>query len=331
MDDQQRMTPSPIPEGWRDDATNLMRGMLMGGADVIPGVSGGTVALIVGIYPRLVTAISHFDRHLVQCLLQRQWRRAADHIDLRFLGFLLTGIALGVVSLGGLMNQLLSSSATRGQTLSAFFGLILGSTVIVARMVRITRPAGIYASVVLGVAGAACAFWVTGLRPIGGETTLAYIFVCGVIGICAMVLPGISGAYLLLILGVYMHLTGILRSLRHMQITGTEVATVVVFGAGCAVGIISFSKALRWMLTHFQAQTMAVLSGFMVGALRKIWPFQQPVGPLEDGLRHPTYRNVFPDTLDGHVILCVAIAVAGGIAVLLLDRSRKQSQHSVFR
>jgi putative membrane protein len=322
MDEQRSETDRP-KRPWYDDVLNVVRGILMGGADVIPGVSGGTIALILGIYTRLVTGISHFDHHLLHCLTQRQWQQAAAHIDLRFLGFLAAGIGLGVVSLGELMNRLLSSDATRGLTLSAFFGMILASTLLVARMIRVRRRSDICWSIGLGVTGAALAFWITGLPSLGAAITLPYVFFCGLVAICAMILPGISGAYLLLVLGLYMHLTGILRSLRQMQVSGADLLTVGVFATGCAIGIVSFSKALRWLLTHFHGQTMAVLSGFMIGALRKIWPFQIAVSDTHHGTGHLQYRNVLPDSVDGPVITSVAVVLAAMAFVLMLGRRTK--------
>ena len=166
----------------------------MGGADVIPGVSGGTVALILGIYARLITAISQFDHRLLNHLRRGQWFQAARHVDLRFLSTIGGGIALGVVSLGELMNGLLSSAETRPVTLSAFFGMILASSFLVARMISIASRGHLHTAITIGIAGFVVAFVVTGLGAMHVEITLAYVFLCGLIAICAMILPGISGA-----------------------------------------------------------------------------------------------------------------------------------------
>ena len=139
----------------RDDSGNFVRGILMGGADVIPGVSGGTVALIVGIYERLVTAISHFDVKLVTLVRQRQWGRVAGHVDLRFLVALALGIGTAIVALGGLMNELLAGEATRPPTLAAFFGMIVASTLIVARRIDVKSLDQWFGVVVLVASGAA--------------------------------------------------------------------------------------------------------------------------------------------------------------------------------
>lgn len=301
-------------------ATNVGRGMLMGGADIIPGVSGGTVALILGIYERLVTAISHVDLELLSLVRTGHVREAAEHLDLKFLVSLGTGIGLGILSLGSLVNQLLSSTNTRELTLAAFFGIILASSYLVACMIEFKSPQEAAVLTVLGLLGAGFAFWLTGLQ--GEEVTLSYgyVFVCGMIGICAMILPGISGAYILLILGAYLPLTDILKALPRGHVGLSELTIVLVFGAGCAIGLIAFSKVLRWLLARHEAPTMAILCGFMIGALRKIWPFQTDLTPEVEKVKHKMFENTWPEAIDGHVIACLAIATVGLLAVLFLDR-----------
>lgn len=301
-------------------AVNVGRGMLMGGADVIPGVSGGTVALILGIYERLVTAISHVDLELFSLIRQRRIRDAAAHLDLTFLLTLLLGIAIGILSLGSLVNQLLSSTDTRELTLAAFFGIILASSFLVAQMIHVRHMQHGFLLTLLGLAGAAFAFWLTGLQGEEVHLTYGYVFICGTIGICAMILPGISGAYILLIMGAYLPLTDILKALPRGQVGVPELIIVVVFGAGCAVGLIAFSKVLRWLLARHEAPTMAVLCGFMIGALRKIWPFQTDLTPEVEKVKHKLFENTWPDAIDSHVIACIAIAIAGAVAILILDR-----------
>ncbi len=307
------------------DAMNVVRGMLMGGADVIPGVSGGTVALILGIYERLVTAVSRFDLTLVGHARSGRLREAADHIDLRFLISLGAGIALGILSLGAAMNGLLTNVSTRPPTLAAFFGIILASSVLVARMIPKDSGSQAPLLVLLAVGGAISAFWLTGLPHVHATLTPVYVFICGAIGICAMILPGISGAYLLLVLGAYLPLTGILKALPRGDVTGGDLVTVVIFGSGCAVGLLTFSKVLRWLLARHQAQTMAVLCGLMIGALRRVWPFQRDLTPEVEDVGHKEFANIWPQALDGSTLLCVAMAVVGLVAVFLLDRLTRGS------
>lgn len=315
--------PPSGPAAWipnREDFTHVLRGLLMGGADVIPGVSGGTVALIVGIYGRLVTAISHVDGQFFHFLRQLQWRQAFAHIDLRFLIALGTGILVGVVGLGGVMHELLDHEATRGITLAAFFGMIVASARLVFLCVRAETVAESTRVWLLAAVAAAFAFAITGLPTSQAELTWIYLFFCGMVGICAMILPGLSGAYLLLILGVYTPLTGILKRLPRGNVALHDVVLVAVFASGCLLGLILFSKVLRWLLERHESVTMAILCGFMVGALRKIWPFQQRSVELAADGEHHVWQNVMPAAVDSQVVFCVVAAVAAGACVLIVDR-----------
>ncbi len=209
------------------------RGILMGGADIVPGVSGGTVALILGIYERLVTAISHVDLHLLQLLGKRQWRSAARHVDLPLLVPLGAGVLIGFVIMTTLMHFLLSTQQTRSLTLAAFFGLIFASGLLVALMIKVKSRRELIRAIVAGVAGGWFAWWVAGLDAMpDGAPHLGFIFVSGAIAICAMILPGISGAMILLVLGVYIHLTEIPANILQGREVWSGLVTVAVFATG---------------------------------------------------------------------------------------------------
>ncbi len=296
------------------DLLQIARGFLMGGADIIPGVSGGTVALILGIYDRLVTAISRVDLTLIGDVRQGKWKEAAEHIDLRFLITLGCGIALGIGGLATLMHYLLEHHLMA--TYSAFFGLILASAILVARTVEVWSPV----SVVALLAGTLVAYWLVGLpllaNPPSGNW---YVFVCGSVAICAMILPGISGAFILLILGKYSDITGLLREVLHLNITVDTIVTLACFITGCALGLIGFSKALRWLLHRHESVTMAVLCGFMAGSLRKIWPFKTDLTPTITEFKHKQFRNEWPEAFDGNVMLCIGLAIVAAALVFTLD------------
>ena len=300
----------------------------MGGADIIPGVSGGTMALILGIYDRLVGALSRFDTTLIGMVRRRRWAEAAEHIDLRFLMTLGLGIGLGILTLGRVMNDLLMPGPTRAPTLAVFFGMILASAVVVFRMVAPRDGRHAVLSVGLGIAGAAFAYWMTWLKTGGdADPSLGYVFFCGMIGICAMILPGISGAYLLLILGLYTHITEIIEKLLHGQITGDDVLTVAVFAAGCAIGLLSFSKVLRWLLEHYHTETLSVLCGFMVGALRKVWPFQTDLTPKVEKLKHKEFDLFIPESINGEVVTCIVVGLIALAAVFVLESLGRRLKH----
>jgi len=317
----------------------------MGAADIIPGVSGGTVALILGIYERLVTAVSHVDLQLVESLRGRRFTAAAKHLDLRFLLALGCGIAVGVVGLASIMNRLLTTEATRGYTLAAFFGLIFASSILVARMVNVRTLGEAVIPVLLALCGGLFAFWLTGLRGLtAGEPSLLYYFLSGGIAICAMILPGISGAFLMLLLGVYVPISGILDRLKDFALSASDVATLACFGTGCVIGLLVFSKFLRWLLVRHEPPTMALLAGFMIGSLRKIWPFQRDataenldrVGLSSEEIetlrehseriaelpaKHRWFESIPPSELafDQAFFFTVLIALAAAGFVLLLD------------
>ncbi len=305
----------------------------MGGADVVPGVSGGTVALILGIYQRLVRAISNFDLHLVALLRQRQFAAAAGHVDLRFLITLGGGILCGAVGLARVMRYMLNYHF--GETWSVFFGLILASSILVAQLVKPWR----FITVLTALAGAAFAYWLVGQLPQVAPAGHGYLFFCGVIGISAMILPGISGSFILVLMGKYADVIGAVSQLTDGTADRTTWTTLFVFACGCAVGLLAFSKLLRWLLAHFEAATLAALCGFLFGSLRKIWPFKQDVtAQFLDVYRLPPetvaairenpelvaqhikvtrriYVNVWPQTFDAEVATYLGLVVA---AILLV-------------
>ena len=290
------------------DLLQVPRGFLMGVADVIPGVSGGTVALILGIYERLVTAISHVDLQLLDDVRRGRWRAAAAHLDVGFLALLLSGIVLGFLSLANVMHYLLEHQ--QQHTYAVFFGLILASSLLVARLIRLWTPLVI----INLVAGAAFAYWLVGLLPAVPPAGLWYVFVCGMIAICAMILPGISGSFILLILGKYDDILGIIKEMTRGHVTGEGIGVVVVFATGCVIGLVGFSKFLKWLLaTHYNG-TMALLCGFMVGSLRKIWPFKGAESK-ETGL-----NNLWPDLSQSSTWLSLLLIAVAFVLVFVLDR-----------
>ncbi|MDP7018073.1 MAG: DUF368 domain-containing protein [Pirellulaceae bacterium] len=320
----------------KDDALNAVRGACMGAADIVPGISGGTVALLFGIYEQLLTSISHFDLTLLAHLRRREFRAAAVYIDLRFLVSLAVGLASGFVVMTVLINILLSNPLSRSLTLATFFGMIFASGVVVARMVarRVERRRGLH--FLLGAVGAAFALLVTSrasaVNP--GDPHLAYIFLCGAVGICAMILPGISGAMLLLVLGVYIYLTDLLkefpRHLIHGEPIGHDLAVIGVFGAGCVVSLLSVSRGLKWLLANHYTPTMAVLCGFIFGALPKIWPFQKDLTPEIEKIKYKQFEMIWPAAFDATTIAAIALIAVAAAAVFSLDhlgRKRTSDPH----
>jgi putative membrane protein len=313
------------------DALIAARGVCMGAADVVPGVSGGTVALVLGIYERLVTAVSHFDRQLVRLLLRREWRQAAAHVDLRFLVALAAGIAVGFLTMTVAMNYLLTHGGTRSLTMAAFFGMILASAIVVSMWIRSPALATGIGYIGLGLAGAALALAISLMQPTAAEDpSLLYIFICGSIAICAMILPGISGAMMLLILGVYVYLTDIPRMLVRGEEVGHSLAVVLVFGSGCAISLVLFSKVLRWLLTQWRSATMSFLCGLMFGALPKLWPFQIDTTPGIEEWKHKVFQPHWPATWHLEEVSAVAVVIVAMALVLVVDRLVGGSRRGLF-
>ena len=298
------------------DIVQIGRGLLMGSADIIPGVSGGTVALVLGIYERLITAISHFDLTMLRHVRRGEWSAAARHVDLRFLAALGFGILLGVGSLASVMHHLLEHH--RQQTLAAFFGLIVISSFLVARMVEVRSARHAWFLAAVALVAAVGAYWLVGLPFLEGQPGYGYLFLCGMVAISAMILPGVSGAFILLVLGKYAEVTGVIKDVVRLNITTGHLATLMVFAAGCAVGLISFSKLLRWLLARHKSLTMAALCGLMTGSLRRIWPFQSDTTP-DLAPKGKVYENYWPAAIDAEVLLSIGIALAAVIGVLVID------------
>jgi putative membrane protein len=295
-------------------------GFFMGAADVVPGVSGGTVALILGIYERLVSAISHIDARLLELVRRGRWRQAAEHVDLGFLVALGIGIFGGFLTMTMMMNRLLTDPFSRMLTLAAFFGLILGSAVMVSMSIRPVSRTQTLRCTLTGIAGAAFAYWLITLGNVPQHPTYVYLFFCASVAICAMILPGISGAMILLILGVYEHLTEIPGNLlRGRQVT-EGIITIVVFVAGAGISLVLFSRVLRWLLKHYHQVTMSLLCGFMFGALPKIWPFQRDLTQEIEAFKSKRFEPMWPEAFDTRTTAALAMAIGMALLVLLVDR-----------
>lgn len=312
----------PVAGTWTSDLVNVLRGYLMGAADTVPGVSGGTVALILGHYQQLVNAISHFDSTALTMLRERKLRDAAVHCDLRFLFALGIGVAVGILTLASLMHWLLDHRMP--ETLSVFFGLVLASSVIVAQQIRRWTPG----SVILGLLAAAGAYALCSLTPAATDPSLGFIFVAAMIAICAMILPGISGAFILLLLGVYQPITGLIKDLAHGHLTLDAFIKLTTFALGCALGLALFSRLLRWLLARYRDITFAALLGLMLGSLRRLWPLQQATPEtIEAKFSQRQWVLVSPADWPGSLLLLLGLAVAACLGVLVFERvGRRLSQ-----
>lgn len=244
-----------------------VKGACMGAADVIPGVSGGTIAFITGIYDEFVGSIARVDSEAVKLLFKGKIKDFWKHINGWFLLSVLAGIGVSVVSLAGIMQSLLSNHPV--QTWAFFFGLIVASSLFILRGISGWKAldAGLLAlGVVLGVT-------VCTLSPTQTPEALWFIFLSGAIAICAMILPGISGSFILLILGKYQFIMEAISGLVSGENFVQNLAVMATFMVGAVVGILGFSKFLHWLLARWNKETLIVLAGFIIGSLVKVWPW----------------------------------------------------------
>ncbi|WP_319584576.1 DUF368 domain-containing protein [uncultured Pseudodesulfovibrio sp.] len=303
---------SPGPKTLREAAMLWLKGVCMGGADIIPGVSGGTIAFITGIYTQLVDAIRSFDTRFVRRLLRLDLAGALAGVHVRFLACLLFGILTAVVTMAGFMNFMLNNHPV--EIWSLFFGLIAASIFVVGREIKPLNGVNM-GFVLLGTVGS---YFLVGMIPVSTPETSAFIFLCGSIAICAMILPGISGAFLLLMLGKYEYVT---RTLKNPFLWDNFVI-LATFAAGAAVGIVLFSRVLHYLLSRWHAATVSVLTGFMIGALRKVWPWKEVLeSAVIRGKMHVLRtQNVLPDGFTGEVALALGLFVLGVLVVVALER-----------
>ena len=259
-----------------------VKGACMGAADVIPGVSGGTIAFIMGIYDEFVGSIARIDSAAVRMLFSGQFRKFWKHINGGFLLSLVLGIGVSVVSLAGLMQMLLSNYPI--QTWAFFFGLIVASSLFILRGIsgwRVLDGAFLALGIILGTV-------VCTLSPVQTTDALWFVGLSGALAICAMVLPGISGSFILLILGKYKFIMGAISSFvgnigwvwgasgASASVFWESFIVLAVFLLGAVVGILGFSKFLHWLLARWHKETLVVLAGFILGSLVKVWPWNNP-------------------------------------------------------
>lgn len=284
----------------------LITGVTMGAADVVPGVSGGTMAFIMGIYEELVDAIKSFNWEVIKRLIGLRPRAALDAIPWQFLLVLGLGILSAFFTLARPISWLLDN---RPVLLYAFFfGLILASITAVARQIDWSPMA-----LICLLVGTVVAYNVVGLVPVEMPQTALVLFLSGMAAITAMILPGISGSFILLILGQYKF---VIDSIKEGAVLG-----LVPLALGCVVGILGFVRILSWLLKNYNQWTIAVLVGFMVGSLRRIWPFKVTLEETmsRNGQLIPLRQaNVLPE-VDATLWLALGLCVTGFVVVCLLD------------
>lgn len=301
------------------------KGLAMGAADVVPGVSGGTIAFISGIYEELIETIHKIDLGFFKIWRKEGFKVAWKHYNLSFLLALFSGVFISILSLAKVITTLLETFPI--MVWSFFFGLVVASIVYVGQQITKWRVSMVLALIVASI----LSYLITIAEPIGTADSTWFLFFAGFIAIIAMILPGISGAFILLLLGAYTSVIGIITQLASgittldTSILFEALGKLLIFGAGAIVGLKSFSKVLNWMFKHHKNLILAVLIGFMVGALNKIWPWKEV---LEYRLNHageqvPFLENsILPQNFDGNpnILYAVIFGIIGFLTIFLLEK-----------
>lgn len=245
-----------------------LKGVAMGAADAVPGVSGGTIAFISGIYEELIATISGVNLALFKTLKTEGLSAFWKQLNGNFIVALLTGIIISFVSFMRLAEYLLEQHTVL--IWSFFFGLIIASLLFIGKQITKWSPSAIIAIIV----GAIAAFYITSLPPLASSNNPYFLFVAGAIAICAMILPGISGSFILLILGAYTTLS--------KAFSDFDIKKIALFATGAIVGLLSFSHVLKWLFKNYHNTTLAILTGFILGSLNKVWPWKKTVSVMVD-------------------------------------------------
>ncbi|PHQ23735.1 DUF368 domain-containing protein [Marinobacter guineae] len=306
-------------------AAVFLRGIAMGAADIVPGVSGGTIAFITGIYFRLLEAINAAPVAVFRHLFRGNFRAFWHACDGTFLVCLLAGILISIATLASAISYVLVEYPIL--IWSFFFGLIVASVWHVGRQVRHYKVA----LLVPLLAGIVVAWWITTLSAGQVSPSGLAFFGAGALAICAMILPGISGSFILVIIGMYSPVLAAIKSL--------DLGILLIFMAGCAVGLLSIARLITWAFHHFHDLVLALLTGFMIGALNKVWPWKETLSWRTNSAGEQVPLNeasIWPWTFaeqagqDPQIVLAVLMALAGFGLVLLVEwigfRSRNVAQ-----
>ena len=248
----------------KEQATTAVKGIAMGSANVIPGVSGGTIALITGIFERLINAIKSFDIKALRLILKGDFKGFATYTDFAFLVSLFMGIGVAIISLARLLDYLFKNHSLF--VWAFFFGLVLASVYFVGKTVKKWH----WGSITSFIVGTAIAIFISITTPASENNAVWYLFICGIVAICSMILPGLSGSFVLLLMGNY-HLVMV------QSVSTFNLAVLVPVGVGAVIGLIAFSHFLSWLLKRFPHSTIAMLTGFIMGSLGILWPWKTEI------------------------------------------------------
>jgi len=313
---------------FKDYFVITLKGMAMGAADVVPGVSGGTIAFIAGIYEELLDTIKSINLKSAQILFKEGFVAFWKAINGWFLLALLSGIGISILSLAQVIKHLLETQPII--IWSFFLGLIIASTIFVGKSVKTWNIGSIIALII----GTVVAYTITIISPTQTNEAYWFVFLSGAIAICAMILPGISGSFILVLLGMYKYVIDAVSTLN--------IAVILVFGSGALIGILAFSNFLSWLLKKYHNQTIAALAGFMVGSLNKVWPWKQvtewsidrhgeKVAMMQENVMPHTYGNLLEGqfsaaTNNPQLAVSIIMIIVGFVTIFVFEKfSNKES------
>ncbi|MGB0880128.1 MAG: DUF368 domain-containing protein [Polaribacter sp.] len=295
-----------------------LKGMAMGAADVVPGVSGGTIAFISGIYEELLSSISNINLGLLKTLKSEGLRAAWKQLNGSFLVSLFAGIFMSILSLAKAIKWLLENKPIL--LWAFFFGLVLASIIYIGKQITKWN----FITFIVLILGAILAYYITTLNPLVSEnSSLLFLFLAGAIAICAMILPGISGAFILVLLGAYKPIL--------TAVNDRDFKTIAAVGLGAIVGLLTFSKVLKWLFVNYKNYTLAVLTGFIIGSLNKIWPWKKTITwrTNSHGIEVPfKQQSISPFSFDGdaQITMAIIVSIIGFGIILLLEKLAVKKQ-----
>ena len=289
-----------------------LKGMAMGAADVVPGVSGGTIAFISGIYEELLNSISSFNFSLINVFKNEGFKSVWIKVNGNFLVSLFVGILISVLSLAKLIESMLENHPI--VIWSFFFGLVLASIIYIGKQITKWTKG----SVLCLILGAILAFYITTLNPmVSVNSSPWFLFFAGMIAICAMILPGISGSFILVLLGAYKPVLNALNT--------KDFVSIIIFLVGAVLGLLSFSKILKWLFSTYKNYTLATLTGFIIGSLNKIWPWKETISwrTNSKGMEVPfNTASVSPFSFEGdnQLLISIFLMLIGFGLIILLEK-----------
>ena len=302
----------------------VLKGMGMGAANVIPGVSGGTIALITGIFERIINAIKSFDGKALSLFFKGKFKELFEYIDFYFLVAVFTGMVISVVTLARVFEFLFSNYPV--YIWSFFFGLILASVYFVGKTVDKWRLSVIITFII----GSAVAIWLSFLNPATQNDSFLYLVICGVVAVCSMILPGLSGSFVLMLMGNYE-----LVMINAVNDLNIRVLTPAIIGG--VVGLLAFSHFLSWIFKKYKDQTIAILTGFILGSLSILWPWKNTIYRL-DALGNPLLKNgknviqgyelALPKSFTTEVAIAVFLILVGILSIALIEKFAKEKVKS---